>query len=138
MRGSSSLPLSAELQGRIAEMRQRHDKSERVAFTEIVAFKEEILATFFLQNPRSIFSQVPEDFAAQRWLVEYAIFRSLKKHFGGGAWYQWSFDRAASQSCLQPRRTRAPKPLLRTALLMPMKSIFIFGYSICCTSSSPK
>ncbi|AFM11386.1 4-alpha-glucanotransferase [Turneriella parva] len=90
----SALPLAAELQARVAEMRQRHEKSERVAFTEIVTFKGEILRTFFAQNRETLFAQVPEKFAQQRWLLEYAVFCSIKHYFDGAAWYQWSADTA--------------------------------------------
>lgn len=90
----SALPLGKELSDRVSEMRQRHANRERIAFTEIVAFKDEILTSFFLQDPGKLFAAVPEEFARQKWLQEYAVFRSLKKFFAGAAWYQWTADKS--------------------------------------------
>jgi len=100
------LPLGDELMRRVTEMRQRHNSSARVAFTEIVSFKEEILKLFFMQNPGVNFAQVPPEFAERRWLIEYAVFRTIKDAYQGAAWYQWS-------------STAANSPQLRAAIETP-------------------
>lgn len=87
----TELPLGDDLMHRVSEMRQRHNNSERVAFTEIVSFKEEILRLFFLQNPGWYFcsgtARICRAALAHRTL---AVFRHLKEAYQGAAWYQWS------------------------------------------------
>ncbi len=92
----TELPLSEDQLHRVAAMRRRHEKSERVAFTEIVAFKEEILKEFFAENGVELMAQVPKEFREQSWLIEYAAFRSIKDLLANSAWFQWSSD--ASQN----------------------------------------
>lgn len=86
------LDLPVKTKERIAEMRQAHAKHARVAFHEIVAFKEKVLREIFDRDPDEAIASVPPEFRNQPWLMHYAVYRSLKDRFGNAAWFQWSVD----------------------------------------------
>jgi 4-alpha-glucanotransferase/glycosidase len=83
------LPLSQKLKEEVEAMRRQSAGHVRVRYYEIVRFKERILRAVYDDNPDAALYSVPEDFAAQAWLSDYALFRVLKERFGGAAWFDW-------------------------------------------------
>lgn len=83
----------------IAAERSKHATYKRVRFSDIAAFKEKILRQLYEREPEAAMASVPIEFASQRWLRDYAIFRHIKAYFGGRAWFEW--DATAAPSNIQ-------------------------------------
>ncbi len=76
-----------------------HFPEEKVDFGEVIEFKKASLRDAFHQF--ASFPKGPdyEEFCRQNagWLEDYALFMSLKKHFGGKPWNQWEEPIATRQ-----------------------------------------
>lgn len=95
------MPMPQSMKARVAEMRQAQEGKSRVAFTEIVSFKEKILRELYLRDRDESIAQVPREFRDQRWLVEYAVYRHLKDRYHGSAWFQWNPEEEKSEEVRQ-------------------------------------
>lgn len=71
------------------EMPSWEDESQ-VDFPAVIAFKEQRLRTAFRQSREALLTDTQAFLQEQaHWLADYALFRALKSHFGGGSWMDW-------------------------------------------------
>lgn len=86
------LPLTRELRAEVDSMRAQSAEHTRVNFGKMVRFKERILRAVYDANPEAALRSVPEAFASQQWLRDYALFRVLKELLGGSPWFHWASE----------------------------------------------
>jgi 4-alpha-glucanotransferase len=86
--------------------------ADRVDFDGLARLKPRLLqvaATLFRQKKTNLHYGDYAAFCAQEahWLEDYAYFRALKDHFGGGAWWEWPAEaRDHARALKSPLRAR--------------------------------
>jgi 4-alpha-glucanotransferase len=66
---------------------------EKVDFAHALAYKKAILEKGFLhfqsKGNKTIKNEFDRFCQSEKWLDDYALYRSIRKHFNNTAWYQW-------------------------------------------------
>lgn len=84
----NDLQLNKALAKRVQAFAKKHAGNARVHFDEVVNFKLKLLREVYLHEA----PVVPQDFAAEQWVRQYAVYRCLKDQFDGAPWFAWPLE----------------------------------------------
>ncbi len=65
------------------------ERDDCVAFDEARASKEALLRRAFQESEKQMLPDICQFIRDEKWVLDYALFIALKKHFHGKAWQQW-------------------------------------------------
>lgn len=84
-----ALPLTQPMREKLSAFRRNQSNHERVNFSAVAEFKQKFLRDVYLRDRDEAIASVPRAFREQPWVIEYAVYRTLKDRFGGSAHFQW-------------------------------------------------